>query len=213
MSQDTDIQNNTTPELDLENLEEEDSEQFELYPDTSKPDNTGSFQVPRNPDGTIMKGYSLNPKGKPKGAISFASVLRKIALEQDKDAPVEYNPDGSIKKRTSLEIVTRKLIELAKAGDMQAIKEFTDRLDGKARQSIQVDTNQKVRFNPADYAEMAKLWFRQADDGIVDEENEEEVEPEKSPAQAMADKPAELSKSPDYEVPVEPESENTAHAV
>lgn len=226
---DVELIKDETPEIDLENLEEDDSQSFELYPDTNTPENTGKNQagagVPRNPDGTIKKGFSLNPKGKPKGAISASSVLRKIVLELDTDTQPTYNPDGTLKKRSSLEMILRKLTAMAKAGDITAIKELIDRIDGKARQSVQIDNNTKVRFNPADYAEMEKLWFVDNDDVFEDDEEEqpeqkkpaqqptETVEVDANSAQAMADaKPAVVSKEPEYDSEQD-EQDTQAHAV
>ena len=39
--------------------------------------------------------------------------------------------------RKNLRILAEKTVELAKAGDMQAIKEIGDRLDGKPAQAVQ----------------------------------------------------------------------------
>lgn len=169
------------PVIDLENLEEQYSEQFDVYPDTTTPENTGKkHEVQRNPDGTIKKGFSLNPAGRKKGSVSGSTVLRKILLEADLDEKPVYDTQGNLKHRSSLETVVRKLTALAKAGDMSAIKEVFDRLDGKARQSVQIDNNTKVRFNPADYAEMEKLWFidPSQDETFIDEDEDEESEQE-----------------------------------
>ena len=58
----------------------------------------------------------------------WADAVRKVLAEVDpKD------------KRKRLIKIASKLVELAEEGDMQAIKEIGDRLDGKAAQSVQVD--------------------------------------------------------------------------
>jgi hypothetical protein len=44
--------------------------------------------------------------------------------------------DHNGKKTTKLALIAGKLVDLAVAGDVQAIKEISDRVDGKAPQSI-----------------------------------------------------------------------------
>jgi hypothetical protein len=68
------------------------------------PENTGEKQ-----DSRFVKGQSGNPSGRPKGALNH-TTRAAIALL-----------DGEI------EAVTRKAIELALAGDMQAIKLVLER--------------------------------------------------------------------------------------
>jgi ribosomal protein L17 len=70
--------------------------------------------------------------GRPPKEKSFANMLN-IAIK-------EATAEGKEKLR----IVADKLVELAMSGDLQAIKEVADRLDGKAAQSLDVDAT--VRF-------------------------------------------------------------------
>lgn len=45
--------------------------------------------------------------------------------------------DDKGKKTTKLANIARKLVDLAEAGDVQAIKEVADRVDGKATQPLE----------------------------------------------------------------------------
>jgi molecular chaperone GrpE (heat shock protein) len=67
-----------------------------------------------------------------KGATAdklWADAIRIAAHREDAD------DDGKIRKRIS--IIADKLLRLAIDGDMQAIKEVGDRLDGRPAQALQ----------------------------------------------------------------------------
>ena len=76
------------------------------------------------------------PAGAPKGnrnsakARPWAEAIDK-ALKQSKDG-----------KHTKLRLLAEKIIDLALDGDMQAIREVGDRVDGKALAQIEVTTIQ-----------------------------------------------------------------------
>lgn len=100
-----------------------------------KPLNNGEIMdktIKRDEKGKIQKGVVLNPNGRPKGALSWSSMLRKTAEE-------DYGVKDDGTKVSKMEAIAKKMLELAIAGDVQAIKEFGDRLDGKAKQQIEGD--------------------------------------------------------------------------
>lgn len=66
------------------------------------------------------KGQSGNPKGKPKGAISFTASLRRMLKE---------NPDD-------LEKVNQALMRKAKRGQLGHIQHVYDRIDGPQKQKL-----------------------------------------------------------------------------
>ena len=80
-----------------------------------------------NRDGTprnlrpFPKGRSGNPGGRPKGR-SLTAILRA-----ELDAPVA--PGSNV---TKAEAIAEKLVSLALAGDLAAIREVLDRTEGKA---------------------------------------------------------------------------------
>lgn len=82
----------------------------------------------------------INPSkgGKPDKLMRDALML---ALNREaKDA------DG--KKTKKLNIIASKLVELAMAGDIQAIKEVSDRVDGKPAQALVGDPDQPLNLMP-----------------------------------------------------------------
>jgi len=78
----------------------------------------------------FVKGQSGNPKGRPKDGESWAGMLSKICNEiEGKDA------------LTRKEIICRKLIAEAANGEQWAVNALIDRIDGKAKQSLDHTTN------------------------------------------------------------------------
>jgi hypothetical protein len=72
----------------------------------AKPEKTG----PQQADTRFKRGQSGNPSGRPKGARRRTTVAIEALLEGEGEA------------------LTRKAIELAKGGDMQALRLCMDRL-------------------------------------------------------------------------------------
>lgn len=68
-------------------------------------DNTGKIQV-----GRFQKGQSGNPNGRPKGSRNKASLIVQSMIEGE------------------AEEIAKKLLEMAKQGEMQAIKMIVERL-------------------------------------------------------------------------------------
>lgn len=81
----------------------------------------------------FQKGQSGNPNGRPKSSKLFNDMLR-LAIN---------GADGDM---AELRKIADKLVEKAVAGDIQAIKEVADRLDGKPHQST--DTKVSVDDDP-----------------------------------------------------------------
>jgi len=102
----------------------------------------------RDGRGRWTRGTSGNVGGRPRRGQALADLLRS---ELDKPGP-----DG----RSRGERIARKLVELAEAGDVRAIRECYDRVLGKAPMTLR----QEHRFDREDYLE-----------GIVTEQDEIEV--------------------------------------
>ena len=76
--------------------------------------------------GQFQKGQSGNPKGR-RSDKPFKDALRmELAAVEDDD-------------HKSLRRIARRLIDAAATGDLAAIKELADRLDGKPRQETDVN--------------------------------------------------------------------------
>ena len=73
-------------------------------------------------------GNCANPGGRPKSRLISAELRNKIA---------EIDPNDS-QGRTNAEVVAEKIVEMAKNGDIKAIAEVIDRIEGKATQSMNV---------------------------------------------------------------------------
>lgn len=78
----------------------------------------------RNTNGQWAPGTSGNPAGRPAGSGSIVAELRRLVQQEDATG------------ESAAAIIARQLVELAKGGDLRAIKECFDRLDGSPHQSI-----------------------------------------------------------------------------
>lgn len=79
------------------------------------------------------KGEVRNPKGKPKGTKNFKTIIKEF-LDVETDA---MNPmSGKLEKLSVGQQVVIALLAKAKKGDVPAIKELLDRIDGKAEQKL-----------------------------------------------------------------------------
>ena len=81
-------------------------------------------------------GQSGNPNGRPKGILSWRNTIKEAAMKE-----IELMEKSTGKKitKTLNQIIAEKLVEKARMGDIQAIKEYGDRTDGKAHQSINLE--------------------------------------------------------------------------
>lgn len=84
----------------------------------------------------FKKGQSGNPNGRPKGILSWRNTIKEAAMKE-----IELMEKSTGKKitKTLNQIIAEKLVEKARMGDIQAIKEYGDRTDGKAHQSINLE--------------------------------------------------------------------------
>lgn len=80
----------------------------------------------------FKKGQSGNPGGRPK-TKPFVEAIREEVQEADGN-------------RTKLQAIAAKLVEKAMEGDMAAIKEVADRLDGKPAQALQHQGESQIVF-------------------------------------------------------------------
>mgnify|MGYP007122432364 CR=1 FL=1 len=69
----------------------------------------------------------------PKSDKEWAAAVRK-AVHDLRDDP---DPDAVVKKTRAINLLAHNLVTVALAGDMQAMKEIGDRLDGKPSQAIE----------------------------------------------------------------------------
>lgn len=79
-----------------------------------------------NPPNQFKPGESGNPKGRPPKEWTMSAMYKQAAEEASETGEPKYK------------IVARKLLELAEKGDMQAIKELGNRIDGMPKQSVEL---------------------------------------------------------------------------
>jgi ribosomal protein L17 len=76
----------------------------------------------------FTKGQSGNPQGRPKKGETLTDLLRE---------KIEA-PKTSKEKHTRKDMIIEKLITLAEAGDLTALKYVFDRIDGRPKESIEL---------------------------------------------------------------------------
>ena len=82
-------------------------------------------------------GQSGNPKGKKPGSKNITSYLKEF-LDKNMDGPKSpLTPDGG--KMPAGQVVALRLMALALKGDLRAIQQLQDRVEGKPVQSIELE--------------------------------------------------------------------------
>ncbi len=76
--------------------------------------------------------------GRPKGSISFKKLFRMV-FDEDIDALDKVT--GQVTKKAGIELIIRKHLNRALAGDLPSIKEAYDRYEGKVAQTIVKEGN------------------------------------------------------------------------
>jgi benzoyl-CoA reductase/2-hydroxyglutaryl-CoA dehydratase subunit BcrC/BadD/HgdB len=90
------------------------------------------------------KGVSGNPAGKPKGTEHSKTRLKRILeLVQKKRNPIT----GEDEEFTVLELMDMQMIAKALKGDQRAYQEVIDRLEGKPKQSTEVEVSGGMTIN------------------------------------------------------------------
>lgn len=102
-------------------------------------------------------GQSGNPAGRPVGSKNLSTILRDM-LEEEID--VKVDDTGRKERRKFSELIIRKLIKRASDGDPRAIKEIFDRIEGRAKQSVDVTTDGKPLNDEVDYTKLSDNVLR-----------------------------------------------------
>ncbi len=84
-----------------------------------------------------------------------------------------------IDKKRELDELAEKLVDLAKAGDLAALKEVGDRLEGKAAQSLEVNANVTRRIAELPDSDLAHILTapETSGEGAADEASSTPVAP------------------------------------
>jgi len=107
------------------------------------------------------EGVSGNPNGRPKGSRNLSTILRELLDEE-----IELS-DGEKKKYK--EVIIRKLITKANDGDLRAITEIFDRVDGKPTQEIHHEVTE------TGFLSLDQLADDKSDDGLKTDSGSKEA--------------------------------------
>lgn len=77
----------------------------------------------------VKPGEVRNPAGRGKGNLNTATIIKKFLLS--KEAILKDPITGKPSRRTQLEIITLRMIQEARDGNVQAFNTLLDRVDGK----------------------------------------------------------------------------------
>ncbi len=83
----------------------------------------------RDEAGRFVPGVSGNPNGRPKGK-TFSGYLRELLEEIDPKTGKE-----------NFRLLSEVLLKVASRGDVTAIREFADRIDGRPSQKTDITSN------------------------------------------------------------------------
>ena len=87
----------------------------------------------------FKKGQSGNPNGRPKGSRNLTTILREMLEEE-----IEVNVDGVKTKKQFQEVIVRKLLQKANEGNLKAIEQILDRMEGKPVQKQEIKTDNPI---------------------------------------------------------------------
>ena len=102
----------------------------------------------RHENGQFKKGMSGNPSGRPKGSMSIPDMLKRIGEEEVpnelQDRVQRLFGEAEIGKISMLEAVMRTTMMYAIQGKSWAVQFLADRLEGRPRQTIELESHEPV---------------------------------------------------------------------
>jgi len=104
----------------------------------------------RHENGQFKKGTSGNPNGRPKGSMSIPDMLKRIGEEEVpnelQDRVQRLFGEAEIGKISMLEAVMRTTMMYAIQGKSWAVQFLADRLEGRPRQTIELESHEPVQL-------------------------------------------------------------------
>jgi hypothetical protein len=102
-----------------------------------------------------VKGEVRNPKGRGKGTPNFKTILKRWMFQTE----TVQNPYTKTKEELSqLDVMVLAQVAKARKGDTTAFNALLDRLEGRAKQSIDIDhTTDGESLQPQKTTDLSKL--------------------------------------------------------
>lgn len=102
--------------------------------DLQAPVGTG-LNALRDDRGRWLPGVSGNPAGRPEGTGSIVAEIRRVLREEHHGVTLER-------------LIARRLVELAAEGDIRAIRDVIDRIDGTPNRDSTVTRDEVYIIHP-----------------------------------------------------------------
>jgi hypothetical protein len=121
----------------------------------------GGTGVKRDPvTGRIQAGSPpLNPAGRPRKGESLTEILRRILNEEAKDMKLVHAITGEEMPVKLKELLMRRWLERALVtGANETIVAIVNRLEGTPRQTVDLNTTEVIRYDPAKYQHATGLF-------------------------------------------------------
>ena len=103
---------------------------------TDEPTNDGGKLVVRDENGRVVSGV-LNPTGKPKGTLSFSTLLDKAIRE--------IATANSVDPESIESDLLKMALKMAREGNYQFFKDLMDRKYGQAKQKIDMGLDEDIK--------------------------------------------------------------------
>ena len=107
-------------------------------------DNTSENKPLRDEKGRLLPGYTANPKGKPKGSLSLLAILKRELQKIPEGEDINYAE--AIVNLYLREVFKKKTDESGNKipnPNVAVVESIIDRIDGRAKQSIDMDVTDK----------------------------------------------------------------------
>lgn len=91
----------------------------------------------------FKKGVSGNPNGRPKGSLSLSTILRVVLESEHKR---KDKNTGEVITKIGSAWVAESLFKKATNGDVAAIREVFDRVDGKVVNTVDIGNKNDLPF-------------------------------------------------------------------
>jgi hypothetical protein len=130
--------------------------------------------------------------GKPKGALSLSAILKNLA----KKRIISIDEiEGKSRRMTVAEKMMLVLIAKAISGDIPALKEINERIDGKVSQPMQIGNLDGTNFEPIAVTEVFVDSLEEAKEILKDKDakDTERILPESIPSASPEEGPIQNS--------------------